>query len=595
MRKRRGKTELLFLLLALLGPAVTVLAQPVPPQPAEQPAALGFFGVNGYFTGAERDDFAEIDALSQLAQAVGMHWTREEFVWVHIEPRQDDFDFTYRWPYYDDRIWRIGKRDGLGIIGMLLTTPEWARKPSCAGSYWCPPQNPSDYYDFVRRTVEHYDGDGYEDCAGSPRIAYWEIWNEPNFQETWPGSAAEYAALLQAGYNGVKAADPTAQVLVGGVYVFDGTAGLAFLNDVLAADPNAWNHFDILSIHPYMPNVAPDQPGLWEPSTMLSRLQRAQDWVGQHGGGKAVWVTEVGWSTCTAGQGDCSPDQAKTEEQQANYLLRTHVMALATGIAHLSTFQLEDKFDGSASQVWGGCAVLRTAAEGYAPKIAYSAYAVMVQQLQGTVYSGTGPLHALQWREVGGKRYLNAASRSDYRFSVPGGGTVDVLWRPDEQDESLSFPVVDHVAVTWIERDGQQHSLVPVNGQVHFTINGRPGYLRQEPLPQPPVLAYGPEEIGFLCLLGQEPAPRQLQIRNDGGGTLEWTIQVDSGGGWFSAEPLSGSGAATVTVGAAAPGSAGLYTGTLSIDAGPAGQGQVVLWLRLAGSLQHSYLPLIYR
>ena len=577
---------ILLLLLALLGPAVTAIAQAT--APTDQPAVISFFGVNGYFSGYERST-EEVDTLLPMARDAGMVWTREEFVWDNIEPHQDSFS----WDYPDDRIWRTGKREGLGIIGMLLTTPAWARKASCAGSYWCPPRDVNDSYDFVLHTVEHYDGDGQDDCAGSPRVAYWEIWNEPNFDATWPGSAAEYAALLQAGYNAVKAADPTAQVLVGGVYVFDGTEGLAFLNDVLAADANAWNHFDILSIHPYMPDAAPDQPDLWEPVTMLARLQRSVDWASQHGGGKPVWVTEVGWSTCTDGQGDCNGGVARTEDQQADYLLRTQAMALATGIAHLSAFQLEDKFDGSSSALWGGCAVLETAAEGYAPKIAYNAYAVMVQQLQSSSYSGPGPLHALLWDEAEGGKRLDQQSRFDYRFNTPSGGTVDVLWRPDEQDEAIAFPVEAGKTITWTERDGQEHTLSPSGGYVNLNIDGRPGYLRQEPAPQPPLLELLPGEIGFLGRPGVDPPARSLYIRNSGEGTLNWTLSVDSGGSWFSASPLAGTAPATVTVQVSAPSMAGLYTGTLTVDAGEAGQGQVTLWLRLADTLEWVYLPLV--
>ena len=112
-----------------------------------QPTELSFFGVNGYFTGYERWT-EEVDALLPLGTAAGLRWTREEIVWANIEPNNGAFNFGFP----DDRLWRIA-RAGYGVIGMLLTTPQWARKPSCAGNYWCPPQNPNDYYDFARTVV----------------------------------------------------------------------------------------------------------------------------------------------------------------------------------------------------------------------------------------------------------------------------------------------------------------------------------------------------------------------------------------------------------------------------------------------------------
>lgn len=577
-------------LLGLLTPAG---AGP-PPGPAAmpgQPGALYFYGINGYFSGYERST-AEVNTLLPLGPAVGLMWTREEFVWANIEYYEDSYNFDFP----DDRVWRMGNA-GYGIIGMLLTTPTWARKPSCAGNYWCPPKNPQDYYEFVRDTVEHYDGDGYADAPASPRVAYWEIWNEPNDPANWLGTPAEYAALLKAGYAGVKEADPTAQVLVGSVYVFDGVSGgapaydgLVFLSNVLAADPTAWNAFDILGIHPHMPDVAPDKPGLMENVTMLARMQHALNWVAARGGGKPVWVTEVGWSTCTAGQGDCTPALAKTEVQQADYLLRTMAMGRAKGLPHVSVFQLEDKFDGSQSKMWGGCAIIKPAAQNYAPKLAHHAIAVMVQQLSGASYLGPGPLHGLQWEEIGTQRRLSAYSRFDYRFTTVDGGYVDILWRPDEQNETVAFPVGEGWTVTWVERDGQEHPLVPSGGYVYFTINGHPGYLRQQ---QPPLLRLSTDSVGFLTVPGQQPGSKTLYLSNAGGGTLTWTATLSAGDAWFDAAPLAGTAPATVTVTAAAPTTTGLFTGTLYVDAGIAGQQEVRLWMRVAPSLWPVYLPLV--
>ncbi|MGC8873213.1 MAG: BACON domain-containing protein [Chloroflexia bacterium] len=562
-------------------------------RPAAQPEALSFFGVNGYFTGYERP-WSEVLALLPTGPAVGMRWTREEFSWANIEYHQGVFDFHI----FDPRLQALAEA-GYGIIGMLLTTPPWARKPSCAGSYWCPPRDPADFAHFASVVVERFDGDGIDDAPGSPRVAYWEIWNEPNHPATWPGTAGEYAALLCAAYPAIKGADPTAQVLVGGVYVFDGQSGgppaydgLAFLSQVLAAAPEAWDAFDILSIHPFMPDVAPDQPGLWEPVTMLSRLQHALDWVQVHSGGKPVWITEVGWSTCTAGQGDCTPALSKTEDQQANYLLRTHFFALAKGVAHLSTFQLEDKFDGAASQLWGGCAILRTDEEGYAPKKAYGAYGVMVTQLDGASYLGPGPLHELVWETDGPRTVLSPQTRFDYRFRAPEGGYLDILWRPDEAVEWVSFPVPDGWTVRWVERDGEAHTLMPSGGQVTFPIDGQPGYLRQIP---PPELAVSTTELGFLAPVGAPPEERELQIWNAGGGTFSWTLSVLSGTEIFAAEPTQGFPPATVRVTATVPAAPGLYRGALSVDAGPAGSERIALWLLVVDRLWWTHLPLVLK
>src|SRR5437667_409485 len=88
-------------------------------------------------------------------------------------------------------------------------------------SYWG--MNVYDYAQFAGWMAERYDGDGIDDAPGSPRIAAWEIWNEPNDTQLWPniGGGADarkrrYGDLLVAAYQAIKAADPTATVLTGG-------------------------------------------------------------------------------------------------------------------------------------------------------------------------------------------------------------------------------------------------------------------------------------------------------------------------------------------------------------------------------------------
>lgn len=247
-----------------------------------QPSQLSFLGLNTYFTGLERisrDGDDGMAALIASGRAMGASWGREELSWGNIERSAKG---RWDWNPFDQRLSDMA-RSGYGIIGMLLTTPKWARVGDCnvrmnryAGSgvyaqdYWCPPANVQDYADYVRAVVERYDGDGVDDAFGSPRVAAWQLWNEPNAWETWPGSPAEYGALMVAGYAAAKAADPTAIVATGGLYVFDGgwsdgrghQDGLRFLGAAIDAVPAAANAFDALAIHPYMPDVAPDQPGI---------------------------------------------------------------------------------------------------------------------------------------------------------------------------------------------------------------------------------------------------------------------------------------------------------------------------------------------
>src|SRR5205085_2459864 len=81
------------------------------------------------------------------------------------------------------------------------------------------PLNINDWLTYVRNVVERYDGDGLDDAPGSPRMAYWEVWNEENIALFWPTKpdAAEYSALLKATAQTIRAADPNAKVVLGGL------------------------------------------------------------------------------------------------------------------------------------------------------------------------------------------------------------------------------------------------------------------------------------------------------------------------------------------------------------------------------------------
>jgi hypothetical protein len=452
--------------------------------PLNQHEEVNLFGMNTYITGLERnreDRDSGVTRLLSLGREAGVDWAREELSWANLEPHHKG-EMNYQ--YYDERVLELAHA-GYGIVGVLLTTPEWARVADCASregriaDYWCPPANAQDYGDFVRTIVEHYDGDGVDDAPGSPRVAVWQLWNEPSTRGTWPGTPAEYGALMAAGYNAAKAADPSALVITGGVYLYDGMGtdpndGLPFLNAAFAAVPEAAGAFDALAIHPYMPTAAPDAPVIFSTITMWGRLENAQRWLREHSGGgspRPLWVTEVGWSTCQPERPGCNGDVAKDEEQQANYLVRTYAIALAQGVQHVSYFQLEDKFDGDSGVFWGEASVLGTDGEGYRQKPAYQAYRVLTHQLDGMRFVGFGAHNTFRYNPT----IKNPQDLYHLRFEGRGE-QVDILWH-NAGSQSITFTRAPGRAAEWIDRDG---NATPITGpSVTLTVSERPLYVRQ--------------------------------------------------------------------------------------------------------------------
>lgn len=495
MRRRIAALGLLALLVAAGGvalaaqPAQTArLFLPVVLRQSSQPDAVSFWGMNLYLTKRERRTAGDdLVALADLARGGGVQWTREELPWDLIEPRDDQFSTVY------DEGLRLAADKGFGIVGMLLTTPAWARDPACAGSYWCPPADVAEFAEFAGWMAERYDGDGRDDAPGSPRVAAWQIWNEPNDTALWPavgggeaGRRLRYGQMLVAAYAAIKAADPTATVVIGGTYIYDGSCaggvcdGFNFLNaegGVFRQVPAARQAFDVFAVHPYIPTDQPDAPTIPRVITLEGRLRTARAWLDDPSVGRPdapIWVTELGW--CTA-PGACPGGAAVSEAQQATYLARSLVIAQHAGVAHLSWFQFEDAFD-DPGRVWANAAIVRQRdGGGYPVKPAYTAYQTLAAQLAGAAPAGRGPLNTHVYDPgaplgAGGGVY-------DYRYTR-GAAVIDVIWSPDRHGPAR-LPVAAGRSVALVALDGSVAPLTPSGGAVDIAIGAAPILVVQTP------------------------------------------------------------------------------------------------------------------
>ncbi|NNJ12163.1 hypothetical protein EKD04_017680 [Chloroflexales bacterium ZM16-3] len=653
----------LLTLTAILLAALPVEAQMVT---STQPAAISLFGMNTYFAGRERitrDGDAGVAALIAKGRQIGVAWAREELSWGNVER---DRKGKWQWDDIDRQIGATAQA-GYGIVGMLLTTPAWARVGDCgirtmryiyagvrAESYWCPPASPQDFADYVRATVERYDGDGVADAPGSPRVAVWQIWNEPNAWETWPGSPAEFAAIWQAGYAAAKAADPTAVVTSPGLYIFDGqwqdgvghSDGLRFFDEALAARPSLWGSFDALAVHPYMPDVAPDQPGLYSSISLWGRLSTAREWLDariRHYGGspKPLWVSEVGWSTCTSAQADCyagavagtaapveslvasssqpltpSPQRpsfflgpmatgaytdtsapqldsaglaamvGKSEDQQASYLVRAYGLAIAAGVQHMSWFQLEDKFDGSARNFWEEAAIFGTAAEGYRAKPAAQAYATMANLLTGASFLGFGALSTFAYSPTA----LSPKARFHLRFLTADNRLVDLLWR-NSGVETVDLPLEPGRGAELIDRAGAQLGMGGVGGAARLTLSESPIYLIQS---IPPALTISPASLTVLVQLDAPPQQMSIVVANSGSGAIIWG--ATSSAAWASVQTPAGQGYRSLLRISISPAGMrlGSYNAILHVSSA-AGTRDIPLRMVVSEQVYRRYLPFVGR
>jgi hypothetical protein len=222
--------------------------------------------------------------------AAGGTYVRIDVDWWVVQWRDRD---TWDWGEIDRLVDAVRAR-GMRVLGILDYTPPWARPAGTSGKH--PPTDLADYARFAGAAVTRY----------APRgVHHWEIWNEPNtswFWEPAPDPAA-YARMLQAAYPAIKAVDPGATVITGGLSpapdAADGSlmSPNVFLGGVYAA--GARGSFDAVGHHPSNWPVMPMRP---EPNFndnafagVTPKLYETMQANGD--GAKKIWATEMGAPT----------------------------------------------------------------------------------------------------------------------------------------------------------------------------------------------------------------------------------------------------------------------------------------------------------
>jgi hypothetical protein len=206
--------------------------------------------------------------------------------WGAVEPTKG----ARVWDYYD-RIFQRAAVAGVRVLPVLTGPPYFGRGST-------PPPRTAKararFAAFARDAVARY-GPGGAFWAAHPELralppTAWQIWNEPNFPVYWGGrpNPRQYVALLKVAYAAVKARDPRARVVLGGLpETALGVGMVPYLRGVYAVR-GAKRAFDAVAIHPY----ARDWRGV------LGAITRVRAAMGAAGDGRTqLWITETGWAS----------------------------------------------------------------------------------------------------------------------------------------------------------------------------------------------------------------------------------------------------------------------------------------------------------
>lgn len=259
------------------------------------------FGIN-VFLNQEVEPWKRERTVQMVAEA-GFHWLRQEFPWEDIEihgkgdftDRRNDLDGDGEvdpvdaWAKYD-QIVELAEQYGLELVPRLSNPPAWSRALTDTIGTYAPPDNLSDWGDYVYAVVSRYRG----------RVRYYQLWNEPNIYPEWgeqPVDPEGYTRLLCEGYRRAKQADPDAVILSGALaptiaLTWRDLSDFVFLQRMY--DAGAAACFDILSVNDYMLWSGPTDRRMRPLNVNFSRPLYLRDIMVANGdAAKPIWISEM--------------------------------------------------------------------------------------------------------------------------------------------------------------------------------------------------------------------------------------------------------------------------------------------------------------
>jgi hypothetical protein len=384
-RPVRHRTWLLALALVVGALASCGQSQDSKPERSRLPAE--FYGVAGHVLrlwSAEGRTSLVDRHLARISE-LGLSFVRANLDWTTLEPAapvngQHRYDFRS----HDEWVAALAQR-GLRWYAVGVSPPAWAADPAALAAgcgIRSGPARPDDLAALMGTIATRYGRDG-SFWAEHPELPYrpvidYEVWNEPNHGGAWCPlpEPHEYAPLYLATRDAIRAVDPNARVLVGGLAPYRSsraatalepaaTGAAEFVEAMTAADPRLSEEVDAVGIHLY-----------GEPETIVADLGWYRDLLDGSGlEGVPLSVNEIGWTTRGEGGFTPVPESVRATRlgQAADQIARS-----SCGIVSLAPHTwVTEEADPANQEHWFGLADPETAR----PYPSAEAYAEVVEEV----------------------------------------------------------------------------------------------------------------------------------------------------------------------------------------------------------------------
>ena len=409
--------------------------------------------------------FDETGGLLKAAEA-GTAWSRKDFFWSRIEPSPGE------------RLWDVDLEQELINLSsynvqpvmIIGSTPGWALKNGFNCGAVAEDQFPT-LAQFTYDLVKRYSVPPYN-------VRYWELWNEPDASgllgcwgdpsDTQYYGGYYYGKMLQTVYPRIKEADPSAQVMVGGLLLDcdpndppEGKSCLSsnFLMGIL--ESGGGPYFDGVSFHAYDFYFGEEVygNGNWHSSSSTTgpvsivKANFLRNVLSEYGyKEKYLMNTEMavfwGPNVINPPCGATPEEMPPVEETKVNYVIHSYAVAVA---------------------------------EGWKASIWYSAIGVRCSGLLNIDLSPKGSYYAYQFTEqkLGGAIFVNAIDEYEgvmgYEFETADRRLV-VIWSMDGLSRTLILPRLP-LEVNQIGGDGRA---VQELNSLNLTLQDSPLFIEFE-------------------------------------------------------------------------------------------------------------------
>ena len=378
----------------------------------------------------------------QKAVELNVTWVRYNgILWHEVEPQPGVIDWS-KLTMAETEIEMISNA-GLEPMVIVRGTPAWARIEKYPDIECVPIREDAldDFANFMFQIVSKYSTHPYY-------VKYWEIGNEPDVDPRWYPKGLPfgcwgdnddlryyggqyYAEMLKHVYPAIKAADPDAKVIMGGLLLLcdpkdppDGRdcREAKFIEGVLSN--NGGDYFDILAYHSYpywyewMVNVEPDLTQfLWSHrgGIFSGKADYLREIMNEYGVNKPLMMNEgsllCGWPDDLPEKNAACRD-GNLYNAQAAYSVRMYVRTFALDIMGSAWYTLN-------GPNWRLSGLLTSSRE---PLPAYNAMKFMISLFKEAEYQGelsTGSLEGYEFYDpIKEKVYQVYWSNSDFVHTI---------------------------------------------------------------------------------------------------------------------------------------------------------------------------------